>query len=106
MSQSARNNSGYKKLFSNTLIFAAGSFCSKLLVLLLVPLYTNAMLPDEFGSVDLISQTANILIPIFTLTLAEAVLRFGLDADSQEEKKKIYSVVSSSQMPCNQLFFA
>ena len=91
MSQSARNNSGYKKLFSNTLIFAAGSFCSKLLVLLLVPLYTNAMLPDEFGSVDLISQTANILIPIFTLTLAEAVLRFGLDADSQEEKKKIYS---------------
>lgn len=85
------NRQSYKKLFSNTLIFALGSFGSKLLVLILVPLYTSALSPAEYGSVDLIAQTANILIPIFTLSVADAALRFGLDAKSPDARKAVYS---------------
>ncbi len=87
----AINGQSYKKLFSNTLIFALGSFGSKLLVLILVPLYTSALSPAEYGSVDLIAQTANILLPIFTLSVAEAALRFGLDAKSPQARKAVYS---------------
>lgn len=88
----ADNSKSYKSLFLNTLIFALGSFGSKLLVLILVPLYTAALSPDEYGTVDLIAQTANILIPIFTLAISEAALRFGLDAKSISDRKKVYSV--------------
>lgn len=92
MSQNAPSNRGsYIKLFSNTLIFAIGTFGSKLLVLLLVPLYTAALSPDEYGTVDLIAQTANILIPIFSLSAADAALRFGLDTKNPLKLKKIYS---------------
>lgn len=86
------SSKSYKSLFINILIFALGSFGSKLLVLILVPLYTAALSPDEYGTVDLIAQTANILIPIFTLAIAEAALRFGLDAKTVSERKKVYSV--------------
>lgn len=41
--------SSYKKLFSNTLVFAIGSFSSKVLVLLLVPIYTNYLTTAELG---------------------------------------------------------
>lgn len=92
MSQNAPSNKqSYVKLFANTLVFAIGQFGSKLLVLLLVPLYTAALSPDEYGTVDLIAQTANILIPIFSLSAADAALRFGLDTKCQDKLKSIYS---------------
>ena len=87
----AVNRQSYLKLISNTLIFAVGTFGSKLLVLILVPLYTSALLPQEYGTVDLVAQTANILLPIFTLSVSEAALRFGLDAKTPERRKTIYT---------------
>ncbi len=73
------NQNSYKKLFSNTIIFAIGSFSSKLLVFLLLPLYTRALSKGELGSVDLIVQLANLVLPLATLSIAESVIRFGLD---------------------------
>lgn len=88
----ADKTSSYKTLFLNTLIFALGSFGSKLLVLVLVPLYTAALTPEQYGTVDLIAQTANILIPIFTLTISEAALRFGLETKWQCDRQQIYTI--------------
>ena len=48
--------SSYKKLFSNTLVFAIGSFSSKVLVLLLVPIYTNYLTTAELGVTDVLTQ--------------------------------------------------
>lgn len=46
----------YKRLLSNTLIFAIGTFSSKVLVFLLVPFYTNLLTKGEMGTADLIDQ--------------------------------------------------
>lgn len=78
MSEKA-NQSSYKKLFSNTIIFAIGSFSSKVLVLLLVKVYTTYLSPEEMGINDVITQIANWLQPLVTLTVSEAIIRFGLD---------------------------
>ena len=79
MSQAAPKQSNYKRLFSNTIIFAIGSFSSKILVLLLVKVYTTYLSPQEMGVNDVITQIANWLQPIVTMTISEAVIRFGLD---------------------------
>lgn len=71
--------SSYRKLFSNTIIFAIGSFSSKILVFLLLPLYTTALSREQFGSADLIAQMANFILPIATLSITESIIRFGLD---------------------------
>ncbi len=80
----------YKNLFSNTLIFAIGSFSSKILVLLLVPIYTYYMTDAELGMNDVIVQIANWLLPVITLTIAEAVIRFGLDKAT--DKKSVFTI--------------
>ena len=69
----------YKKLFSNTLIFAIGTFGSKLLVFFLMPLYTNVLTGAEYGISDLLQQSANLLVPLVTFVITDAVIRFGLD---------------------------
>lgn len=69
----------YKKLLSNTIIFGISTFSSKVLVFLLLPLYTRILTNADYGVVDLIVQTSNLLIPIVTIGIANGVIRFGLD---------------------------
>lgn len=69
----------YKKLASNTIIFAIGTFSSKILSFLLMPFVTHMMTTSDYGSADLIQQTVNVLIPIVTLQVNSAALRFSLD---------------------------
>ena len=69
----------YKKLASNTIIFAIGTFSSKVLSFLLMPFVTRMMSTGDYGSADLVQQTVNVLIPIVTLQVNSAALRFALD---------------------------
>ncbi|MBQ8397204.1 MAG: polysaccharide biosynthesis C-terminal domain-containing protein [Clostridia bacterium] len=69
----------YKTLLSNTAILGIGTFGSKLLVYFLMPLYTACLSSDQFGRADLIAQTANLLIPILSISIGDAVFRFTLD---------------------------
>ena len=79
MTEKNQSQNSYKKLFSNTIIFAIGSFSSKILVFLLLPIYTTVLSKSEYGTVDLIVQIANFMLPIATLSIAESIIRFGLD---------------------------
>lgn len=69
----------YRRLLSNTVLFALSTFSSKVLVFLLMPLYTRVLTTSDFGVVDLIMQAANLLIPVVSLGIMNAVVRFGLD---------------------------
>lgn len=85
-------NSSYKKLFSNTLLFALGSFTSKVLIILLVKVYTTYLTKDELGVNEILQQISNWMIPLVTLTVSEAVLRFGID--KAYDKKQIFSIAN------------
>lgn len=87
---SVAKKSSYKKLVSNTLIFALGSFSSKILVILLVNVYTTYLSTQEMGVNDVIQQIANWLLPIVTMTVSESVIRFGLD--KAYDKKQVFTI--------------
>lgn len=75
----------YKTLAANTLLMSIGTFGSKLLVFLMVRFYTGYLTPAEYGIADLITQTANLLIPLVSLDIADAVFRFAADRWSKQE---------------------
>ena len=66
-----------------------GTFASKVLVFLLMPFYTSVLSTAEFGTADLISQTANLLIPLAAVGICDGIFRFTLDGGA--DKKKILS---------------
>lgn len=90
MSMEEKKQNSYKGLLSNTIIFAVGSFSSKVLAILLVSLYTRLFTDTELGITENFTQTANWLLPIVSLTVSEAVIRFGLD--KSYNKKRIFSI--------------
>lgn len=68
----------YKKLAKNSFLFALSNFGSKLLLLVFVPFYTYVLGTEEYGTVDTLTTTISLLLPICTLVLHEAVLRFSM----------------------------
>ena len=80
----------YKKLASNTVLFAISSFSGKLLTLFIQPFITYAMREvEEVGITKLTSQCANLLIPLVGLGISYAVLRFGLDKNYS--RRQVYT---------------
>ena len=74
------DNSGeYKYLAKNIGLLTLSSFATKILSFILVPLYTNILTTTEYGINDLFTTTIGILLPIVTINIQEAVLRFSLD---------------------------
>ena len=68
-----------KTLLKNIGLFTVGSFGSKILSFLLVPLYTYVLSTKEYGTADLLVTTVSLLIPVLTLSISDAVLRFSMD---------------------------
>ena len=80
----------YTRLLGNTMIFAIGTFSSKVLVFLMMRYYTAVLSTADFGISDLITQTANVLIPIATVSIASGIIRFGLI--KANDKREIFSI--------------
>lgn len=78
--------SKYKNLSMNTLLFTISSFGAKIISFLLVPIYTSVLSTKDYGNVDLVSTTVQLLIPIATLNIQDAVLRFSLDDKYEAEE--------------------
>ncbi|MBR5120833.1 MAG: oligosaccharide flippase family protein [Clostridia bacterium] len=79
----------YKKLASNTVILGIGTFGSKLLVFLLMPLYTAWLTTAEFGAAEMITGIANFLIPIACVGISTGIFRFA--AEREADQKKVFS---------------
>lgn len=80
----------YKYLLKNIGLLTLGQFATKIMVFLLVPLYTNVLSTEEYGIYDLFSTTANLLMPILTLNVCEAVIIYTLD--NMYDNKDVISI--------------
>ena len=69
----------YIRLLSNTATVGIGTLGSKLLVYLLVRLYTSVLTNEEFSIASNITEMATLLIPFISLGIGEAVFRFAMD---------------------------
>lgn len=75
-----------KYLIKNTAIFALGNFAPKIISFFLVPLYTIVLSTNEYGTVDLIATICTIAVPVLTMNIMEAVMRFSLDKGADRDK--------------------
>ena len=66
-----------KYLIKNTAIFTIGNIATKLISFFLIPLYTNVLTTSEYGVVDLVITISTIAVPLLTLNVMEAVMRFN-----------------------------
>ena len=71
-------------LLKNISYLTIGQLATKVLMFILLPLYTSILSPEEYGIFDLYISTVTLLMPIFTFNISEAVLRFSVDVDDND----------------------
>lgn len=79
-------NSRLKYLAKNTFIFTLGNLGTKLVAFFLVPLYTGILSKEEYGTADLMITIASFVVPILICNINEAIMRFMLDKNANQDK--------------------
>ena len=74
-------NGRAKALISNTVIFAVGNALTKLIQLVLMPLYTTFMTVGDYGVAELVNNMSDLLYPLLCLCIFESVFRFAMERD-------------------------
>lgn len=81
-----KNSINYKNkyLLKNIGLFTIGTFIPKVIIFAMVPLYTNCLSTNEYGTADLLTNTVSLLMPILSLQIQDAVMKYSLN---RKEKK-------------------
>ncbi len=80
-------------LFSHTVTLGIAAAVSKAAVFFLMPFYTAYLAPADFGTADILVDTAILLLPFVSLNAPEAVFRFLAGKEAYEKKIVISSGV-------------
>lgn len=68
----------YVTLVDNTFLISIGTFGSRLLTFFMMRFYTDMLTPSDYGTADLVIQTANLLLPLVSMGITDSVFRFAL----------------------------
>ena len=80
----------YSFLLKNTMLFALANLSNKLIVFFLLPFYTAYLSTEEYAVIDLVATAQQLIFPIITLDITEAVIRFCMEKDT--DKKSVFTV--------------
>ncbi len=73
-----------KNLVKNTLLFSVGNVGAKLMMLVIVPLYTYYVSVNQMGDYDLVHTYINLFSPLACAAIFEGIYRWLLDARSSD----------------------
>ena len=83
---SASHKGRMRLLLGNTLVFALGGLAVKAVSLVLMPLYTTALTAGEYGTAELLNSAIEIVLPLLSLGVVEALYRFSIDDDVPKDE--------------------
>jgi len=81
-------NKKYKNLLNQSALYGLGIFLMKGISLVMLPVYTHYLSPTDYGRLEILVISANILSIILSFGLVEALCRFVGLSDNLADKKK------------------
>lgn len=80
-----------KKTVSHAGIYALGNILRNAVSIIMLPVYTRFLSPQDYGVIELLSMLMDFVGIIFGMRLAEAIFRYYFDAGSDAERKSVIS---------------
>lgn len=93
------------RLIKKSGIYFIGNFSSKVMGLILIPIYAFYILPDDLGYFDYIQTIMNIVIPVVLVSIWEGVLRYGLTTEDEDSRTKILSTAAFFSIVSISIYF-
>lgn len=80
-----------KELAKNTVILLIAKISTQIINFFLIPLYTAVLTTQEYGTIDIYTSLAMILIPILTLQVEMALFRYYIVNNDEKDRTEIIS---------------
>lgn len=68
-----------KRILRDIILFAIASFGPKVVGFLLVPLYTDCLSTEVYGTVDVVTVVYQLLLPVITLDISDAIMIYTVE---------------------------
>ncbi len=78
-----------KHTLKHTFVYSLGNLGTKLIGLILLPLYTEYLSTGEYGMLAILESTTQFLVAIFGFRLYVAMMRWWSDEEKKDNQKKI-----------------
>ena len=78
-----------KKFLKSSFIYFVGNILTKIISFFLLPMYTNYIPTGGMGYYDVINTYMNIIVPIVSVTIWAAILRYCFDFENRDDKYKV-----------------
>ncbi|MFT4073550.1 MAG: polysaccharide biosynthesis C-terminal domain-containing protein [Dysgonamonadaceae bacterium] len=89
------NEARGERLLKGTLIYAVGNLGSKLLMVLMLPMYAHFLPKEDFGYYDLSMNILFLVVSSMSFNLKDGVFRFLLNTNNEKEQQVITSSAAS-----------
>ncbi len=78
-----------KNTIKHSFIYGLGNISSKLIGFILLPLYTGALIPSEYGILAILEITGQIIVSVFSFNISTAMMRWSAETKDENDKKSI-----------------
>src|SRR6266508_1114634 len=75
-----------KRLGKHTAVYGLGGLVSRILAVLLLPLYTHYLGPSGFGKIETIVALSTVLVIVLRMGISSAFFRFYFDTKDQAHR--------------------
>ncbi len=81
-----------KKAFRKSAVYSLGNMGTKLIGLVLIPLYTNQeyLTVSDYGALGVLEITSQVLVALMSLTLSQSLTRWYWDKSYAGQQKSIF----------------
>jgi O-antigen/teichoic acid export membrane protein len=80
-----------KKLLKHGSVYSVGIILSKIVSFVMIPLYTNILKPEEYGTLELLNLSIDIISTIMGFGMLAAVMRYYFRLEDSQERNKVIS---------------
>ena len=81
----------FGRLVKHTLVYGSGVWVGKVIGFVMIPIYTRALKPADYGALELISRTTDVVALVLGMGMASALIRFHAEGKSDKERARIAS---------------
>ncbi|HEX2189567.1 MAG TPA: oligosaccharide flippase family protein [Longimicrobiaceae bacterium] len=85
-----------KTMGRHTMVYGAGVVLGKLASFIMLPVYTRYLTPSDYGVLELLAMTIEVIGTVAGVGLASSVFKFYADASGREEKNTVIGTAAIS----------
>lgn len=78
-----------KSLAKHGLIYGFGNVCSRMVGFLMIPVYTRLLTPADYGMLELVTISAEIISQIVAMGISQAIYRFYFQYEDEPRRNQV-----------------